>query len=182
MTTLVCVAAVACSGGGSSPKAAPHVIVPKGAIVDSRRLLDTQWALESVNDAHGRPLLSVRAGGPSPGVIAFPYLGSALFRSAASRVSSKPTPRLSWEVCSHGTGPLRAGEGTIDVSAVAVTRGWCGGVYPYMANRPKAQTGFADVLTNRSHRVVWFIDGSSNLHLVSPLDGESLIFGQTTHG
>ncbi|HEY1737710.1 MAG TPA: hypothetical protein VGI86_03320, partial [Acidimicrobiia bacterium] len=174
--------ATACSGGGSSSKAAPRVAVPKGATSDPNRLLDTQWALQSVQDERGRALLTIRADGPSPGVVAFPYRGSGLPHPLTTASGPKPIPRFSWEVCSHGTGPLRASKGTIDTKQIVVTRGWCGGQYPYMANRPAAQAGFTDVLTNRSHRVVWFVDESGHLHLVSPFDGESLIFGQSMHG
>ncbi len=51
-----------------------------------------------------------------------------------------------------------------------------------MANRAQAQIAFTRVLVNNSHGVSWFIDGSGELHLVSPVDGESLIFGQSAHG
>ena len=181
MAILVSAVTAACSGGGSSSKAAPRVTVPKGATVDPSRLLDTQWALQSVQDARGHALLTIRAGGPSPGSVAFPYLGSGLARSRTTATGPKPTPRFSWDVCSQGTGPLRAGRGTIDTSGMTLAHGWCASQYPYMANQPKAQTAFTDVLMNRSHRVVWFIDPSGELHLVGT-DGESLILGQSTHG
>ena len=90
--------------------------------------------------------------------------------------------RFDWTACADGTGPLRAGRGTIDTSGLTVTPHGCWSKYPPIPHAAAAKAAFAAVLMNPSHRVVWFIDASGKLHLIGATNGISLILDQSVHG